>query len=131
MGKAKQGKKPGHNKEIGKRGEDAAARFLEMIGFDIIERNWTCPAGEADIIAFEDDVLVFVEVKTRTSIEKGFPSEAVDAEKRRRYENIACWFLKDFPFTDIAVRFDVAALVVIAEDRAFIRYYRGAYEVAR
>lgn len=65
---------------LGKRGELAAARFLERKGYEILETNWTCVAGEADIIALEDDSLCFVEVKTRSNAEKGFPSEAVDAK---------------------------------------------------
>ena len=60
-----------HNIELGKRGEDAAARFLYRRGYEIVERNWTCSAGEADIIARDEEWVVFVEVKTRSSCEKG------------------------------------------------------------
>ena len=80
-----------HNKALGKRGERAAARYLERMNYIVLERNWKCPFGEADIIALDESTLVFVEVKTRTSIAKGFPSEAVDARKRARYEKIAAW----------------------------------------
>lgn len=62
-----------HNKDLGKRGEDAAAAFLERRGFDVLHRNWVCAAGEADIIALDDDALHFVEVKTRMSDRNGFP----------------------------------------------------------
>ena len=58
-----------HNKRLGRLGEDVAARYLVSRGYEIIARNWTCQAGEADIIARDDDILVFAEVKTRSSTE--------------------------------------------------------------
>lgn len=78
---------------LGKRGELAAVRFLSRKGYEILETNWTCVAGEADIVALEEDTLCFVEVKTRSNVEKGFPAEAVDAKKRDRYERIAACYL--------------------------------------
>ena len=69
--------------ELGRKGENAACKFLERKGFTILERNWVCAAGEADIIASIDteygSELHFVEVKTRKSTAKGFPEEAVNA----------------------------------------------------
>lgn len=116
-----------HNIELGKRGEDAAARFLYRRGYEIVERNWTCSAGEADIIARDEEWVVFVEVKTRSSCEKGFPSEAVDPEKRKRYENIAALFLRDYDVVDVPVCFDVVSIVLVAPDRAMIRHHINAY----
>ena len=115
------------NQEFGRRGEAAAARYLELCGYDILEMNWECPAGEADIIARDVDTVVFVEVKTRRSIEKGFPAERVDAEKRSRYEKIAMWYLRNYEFLDVPVRFDVVSLVVCEEDRAMVRHYVNAF----
>ena len=59
--------------KIGERGEKAAARYLELMGFKILDRNWSCPAGEADIVAKDGEELVFVTVKARTDIMRGFP----------------------------------------------------------
>ena len=126
-----EGRHSRHNVEMGRWGEEAAARYLERVGYEILERNWTCQFGEADIIARDGCALVFIEVKTRTGIEKGFPSEAVDAEKRARYEKIAAWYLRDYEYVDVPVRFDVIALLVIAEDRAFMKHYVNAYGVER
>ena len=120
-----------HNRALGMRGEQAAARYLSRVGYEILERNWRCPAGEADIIARDDDALVFIEVKTRTDIHKGFPAEAVDAEKRARYEKIAAWYLRCCDMCDVAVRFDVIALLVLTSDRAFMKHYVNAYGVER
>ena len=115
------------NRELGARGEEAAARFLRRNGYHILERNWSCFAGEADIIAIDEEALIFVEVKTRSNTEKGLPSKAVDAGKRRRYERIAALFLVDYDVVDVPVRFDVVSIVVVPPDRAFIRHHIGAF----
>ena len=115
------------NRALGDRGEQAAARYLEHIGYEVLERNWSCPAGEADIIARQDETVVFVEVKTRIGISKGFPEEAVDAKKRQRYEKIAAYFLSGYEEINIPFRFDVIGILVISEDRAIIKHYVNAY----
>ena len=115
------------NVKLGRRGEGAAARFLARRGYEIVERNWKCAAGEADIIARDGKWIVFVEVKTRTSVEKGLPSDAVDAKKREKYEKIAALFLSDFDEVDVPVRFDVVSLLVIAPDRALVRHHINAF----
>lgn len=117
-----------HNIELGRRGEDAAAAFLVRHGFDIIERNWQCSAGEADIIASDAHALHFIEVKTRMSEAKGFPAEAVDAEKRHRYERIAELFLRSFEDRyDTRITFDVISILVTGRDRAFLRMHRDVF----
>ncbi len=118
-----------HNKSFGRRGEEAAARFLVSKGYDIVARNWSCFAGEVDIVARDEKNLVFVEVKTRSSIEKGFPSEAVTRAKRERYEKIALAYLADHDEVGLTVRFDVIALVAVASDRALIRHHINAFGV--
>ena len=127
MAAKKKQKKSTRNKELGRRGEAAAARYLERFGYEILEMNWQSPAGEVDIVARDCDALVFVEVKTRTNIAKGFPIEVFDEEKRARYEKIAMWYLRDYDFVDIPVRFDIVSLMAVAEDRALIRHYVNAF----
>lgn len=117
------------NKELGKRGENAAANFLYKRGYDIIDRNWECKFGEADIVARDGDCIVFVEVKTRKDVQKGFPSEAISSEKRSKYEKIALAFLKDYDAVDVPVRFDVISIVVIGPNRALIRHQINAFSV--
>lgn len=116
-----------HNKRLGRLGEDVAARYLVSRGYEIIARNWTCQAGEADIIARDDDILVFAEVKTRSSTEKGFPSEAVDSKKRGKYLKIAELFASRYDVQDLQVRFDVMSLVVTDNAHATIRHYINAF----
>lgn len=112
---------------LGARGELAARRFLQRKGYEILETNWVCVAGEADIIALEDDTLCFIEVKTRSNAEKGFPSEAVNAKKRDRYERIAACYLTTYENCDIRVRFDVISILVLSEHRAFLRFHKNAF----
>ena len=113
--------------ELGKRGEEAATCFLERREYEILDRNWKCIAGEADIVALQDDTLCFIEVKTRKDAQKGFPSEAVDTRKRSRYERIAACYLKDHDYADVRVRFDIIAILVLGEDRAFLRHHMNAF----
>ena len=68
----------------GKRGEDIAAEHLRKKGYKIIERNYKVSGGEIDIIASKNKFLVFVEVKTRSSLFAGRPAESVTAQKRAR-----------------------------------------------
>ncbi|MGI6536247.1 MAG: YraN family protein [Eggerthellaceae bacterium] len=117
----------GHNKDLGRRGEQAAARFLERRGMEILERNWVCSAGEADIIAHDGEAIHFVEVKTRSNIAHGFPSEAVTPEKRSRYERIAAIYLSRSEYVDVSVLFDIISIVVTGPNRAFLRFHRNAF----
>ena len=68
----------------GKEGEKIAAAFLKKNGYRIIEINFRCPIGEIDIVAKEKDDLVFVEVKTRKSMELGYPEQAVGIRKQKK-----------------------------------------------
>lgn len=117
------------NKELGRKGEEAASRFLYRRGYEVIERNWKCYAGEADIIAKDGNTLVFVEVKTRRDTQKGFPAEAVSAAKRDKYEKIALEYLSKSTMSDMSVRFDVVSLVVVERDKALIRHHINAFAV--
>lgn len=113
--------------ELGKRGEKAAAAFLERHGYDILERNWICPVGEVDIIARDECSLHFVEVKTRRGTGNGFPEEAVDAAKRAKYEQMAELYLNQFADTEISVHFDIIGIVVTGPNRAFLRMHNNAF----
>lgn len=113
--------------ELGRRGERAAVRFLEAKDYEILDTNWTCFAGEADIVCLDGDTLCFVEVKTRRGTTTGFPEEAITSRKRARYEKIAGCYLKEHDLVDLRVRFDVISIMVIAENRAFLRMHINAF----
>ena len=114
-------------KRLGERGEDAAVAFLERSGLTVVERNWRCPAGEIDIVALDGETLVLCEVKTRRTAAKGTPEEAVTPAKQRRYAKLAEAYVQASSLENVAVRFDVVTLLVVAEDRALLRHYRAAF----
>jgi putative endonuclease len=89
-------------------GEDAAAGFLARIGMNIVERNYRCPSGEIDVVAYDAGVLVFVEVKLRRP--PFDPLEAVDARKRRQVSRAAFDFLLRRGMLGRTARFDVVAV---------------------
>lgn len=95
------------NKAVGIRGEALAAKYLESKDYEIIKKNYKNDYGEIDIIAAHNGYLVFVEVKTRSTLEFGFPSEAVDAHKRRKISQVASVYIRSKKLYDLPVRFDV------------------------
>lgn len=96
-----------YKKLLGKIGEDKAVKFLKRKGYKIEKRNFKTKLGEADVIAFDGETVVFVEVKTRSSNVFGSPAEAVTFEKQRKYFLIASEYLQKFGLLDKACRFDV------------------------
>lgn len=72
----------GHNQRIGKWGEDAVAAYLAERGYEILVRNARTPYGEIDIIAKQDEITIFVEVKTLRSSKNFFPEQNVTARKQ-------------------------------------------------
>ena len=71
-------------RDLGKQGEEIALRFLKKKGYRIIQTNYSCKLGEVDIVAKEKDTLVFIEVKTRTSLAFGPPQLAVTPAKQTK-----------------------------------------------
>jgi putative endonuclease len=115
-------------KSLGRRGEDAATRFLKRLGYRILARGLDSRLGELDIIAVDDRTIVFVEVKTRTSTDAGHPVEAIDATKQRRMTQAALAYLKSHGLLHHAGRFDVVA-VTWPENarRPTIEHYKNAF----
>ncbi len=118
-------------RELGRKGEDAAVRYLSAKGYCILHRNWRCRFGEADIIAQDPDGTVcFIEVKTRRSMDAGLPEEAVTATKRSRYEKIAmCYIVQEDIDDNTALRFDAIAICVADGRRAMLRHHRSCFDV--
>jgi len=114
-------------KVLGRRGEQFAVDYLERQGVRILDRNWRCSAGEADIIVLEEDTIAFVEVKTRASLSAGLPEEAVTREKRKKYEGIAIHYLAKHSLPSSRVRFDVISITIVEANKAFLRHHRDAY----
>ena len=97
---------------VGMTGEDVAAKFLEQNGYTVIERNYRCGHEEIDIIAADEQFLVFVEVKTRSchipdSTVYGRPASAVSATKQRHVVSAARAYLRSHPENTRQPRLDV------------------------
>lgn len=104
-----------HN-DIGKKGEVAAADYLKRKGYTIIAQNWIYQKYEIDIIARNDEYIIFAEVKTRSSAWWGNPEEAVSKGKIKRIVEAADFYIKENDI-DLPARFDI--LSIIWNDRSF------------
>lgn len=80
-------------KRLGDAGEDFAAKTLESLGYEILERKFRTRRGEIDLIAAKDGVIHFIEVKTRTGDDYGYPAEAVTIEKQTHIRRVADTYL--------------------------------------
>ena len=118
-------------KIVGKLGEDCAAKFLEAKGYTIVARNFRIRSAEIDIIAQTDGVLVFAEVKARSDIRHGLPSEAVTLRKQKKIIAAAGVFLQDEEFCNCACRFDVVEVFLCGTEVAKINHIENAFEVAQ
>lgn len=117
------------SKLIGDRGERAAVRFLRRLGYRIVARNWKNKIGELDIIAREGKTLIFVEVKTRSTTDKGRPEEAVTAAKQKQLTRTALSYLKKYDLLEQRTRFDVIAILWPEEEKQpEITHYPNAFE---
>lgn len=94
---------------LGQWGEDRAAAYLQDKGWTIQERNLSTPVGECDLLARDDDQLVFVEVKTRSGSRFGSPEEAVSRQKRHQLRRVARYVLATLE-DPVSCRFDVVAI---------------------
>jgi putative endonuclease len=116
-------------KSLGRRGEDAAARYLRGIGYVIVARGHRDNIGELDLVAVDGRTVVFVEVKTRTSHDAGHPADAVDTAKQQRLTRLALSFMKRHDLLDCSARFDVVAVTwPDGRGRPTIEHYKSAFE---
>ena len=111
----------------GNKGEDYACGFLIEKNFKIIERNYRYGHGEIDIITYDHDVLVFVEVKTRKNLEFGPPISAISKSKQRQIRKIAEAYLVDKNITDTDCRFDVVGVLLRGNEQAEIEHILNAF----
>lgn len=111
----------------GKKGENIAAAYLKKNGYRILETNYRCTLGEIDIIAREKEELVFVEVKTRSSVELGYPEQAVGINKQKKMSQVALWYLEEKNLTDTKARFDVVAITK-SDSQEEIKLIKNAFD---
>jgi putative endonuclease len=115
----------------GRRGEDLAHRYLERRGMTVVARNWqpSVGAGEIDLVAWEGDRLVFVEVKARGRDDFGDPERNVDARKREALTRAARNYARRAGVAWERVRFDLVS--VILADPPAISHRQDAFRPNR
>ncbi len=117
-----------NNRSFGSWGEEQAVRYLLKQGYEIIEMNFRNMLGEIDIIAKNKDVLCFIEVKTRMSLNKGLPVDSITYYKQRKIRQLALSYLKyRYQRIDIKVRFDVVSIYQRSGQEAEIKLIRNAF----
>ncbi len=108
-------------KHIGQLGEKEAVRYLKKKKYKIIETNYTNYYGEIDIIAKDKNCVVFVEVKTRTSTDFGYASQAVNWRKQKKLKLLAQTY--DEKSYDMNIRFDIVEVYIDKKSNNIIRIH--------
>ncbi len=116
---------------IGRAGEEAAMFYLRRHGFIVTAHGWQSgmAPGDLDLVAWEDDILCFVEVKTRSSRGMATAEAAIDSHKRRTLRRLAWQYLRQLP-ADTVTRFDVISIYLQAGQparKADIELFRNAF----
>ena len=111
----------------GRLGEDLAHRYLRSQGCTVVARNYRTPSGsgEIDIVAWHDETLVFIEVKTRATAAFGEPDRAVDSEKRDHLRRAARDYLRRTEVDWHRARFDVVSIVL--DRQVKIEWFKDAF----
>ena len=101
---------------LGRRAEDLAVDYLKARGYTVVARNWRRREGELDLVMAREDLCVFVEVRSRTGVERGHPLETVNASKRARVLRAARLYLDEEKPTGTTFRFDVVGVTFSVDD---------------
>jgi len=112
---------------LGEEGEALAVSFCRKKGYRILEKNYRTVFGEIDIIARDGEMIVFIEVKTRTDDTFGYPFEAVDARKREKIRKVALCFMKKLK-KEVPARFDVLS-INLEDGKKHVEHIIDAFEV--
>jgi putative endonuclease len=114
-------------KKLGASGEDLAAAHLRSQGFLILDRNFRCSLGELDLVARKGLIIVFAEVKTRRSEQRGAPETAVTYKKQQRIIKLAHVYLKQNNLYHLQPRFDVIAILWKENGKPEIKHIPAAF----
>ena len=118
------------NKKTGNSGENTACLFLGSKGYKIIEKNYRAYRKEIDIIAQKDGYIIFAEVKTRSSVNFGAPSESVNIQKQQHIIFAAKKFLLENNklYSGLQPRFDIIEIYCDKKaNKNYVRHIEGAF----
>lgn len=110
----------------GRLGEQLAADLMKAQGIQIVTTNWRYKRAEIDIIGLDGEVLVFVEVKMRSSTDFGRPAEMVGRQKRRKIIDAAMAYMRQHRY-DWEIRFDVVAILPGSDGNPVIQWFKDAF----
>ena len=114
---------------LGKRAEELTAAELIRRGCQILETNYRCRYGEIDIIARDDDTIIFIEVRSRRSDETTCPAESVNHKKQAKIVHTARYYLSSHnEFIDFDCRFDVSSVRFERGKPVIVEIIQGAFE---
>ena len=114
-----------HNSSLGSYGERVAAQRLVDQGMVLVDRNWRCELGELDLVLRDGDVLVFCEVKTRTSTAYGHPLEAVGQVKGDRLRRLAMRWVEEHGVHPEGIRVDLVGVLLAERGAAEVEHVQG------
>jgi len=112
--------------ELGRRGESLAKTFLESLGYEILDENWTHGKAEVDLIAYKDRVIIFTEVKTRTGNGFGEPEDFVDMRKQRLIAEAADEYIYLMDHQG-EVRFDIISVLFDRNENYTLKHIEDAF----
>lgn len=118
----------GSNRKMGEIGEKAARDYLERLGYRIIDTNFRTRIGEIDLVAYDGNILAFIEVKTRSSSRYGTPGEAIDWKKQRKLNKLALLYLSKNRVLYSQIRFDAVEVIVRDEQVRRIYLIKDAFQ---
>jgi putative endonuclease len=113
--------------ELGVLGEDIAQKYLQKKKFRIVKKGFRLYRGEIDLIAYDRETLVFIEVKTRSPGVLGLPEESVGFRKQKQIRKIAEGYLAMHDLDEVECRFDVIAIVFNEGGTYSIKHYQNAF----
>lgn len=119
-----------NTQKFGKKSESIAAKFLKKNGYKILHRNYRIKIGEIDIIAKENETIVFVEVKSGRTNFAGNPKGGVTLGKQKKISMVALYYLKTMKLLDQKARFDVVSIISNRTDPLKIELIKNAFELA-
>jgi len=114
-----------HNQQLGRKGENLAAAYLQRRGYRILARNIRTPYGEIDLIAQKGEQYIFVEVKTRTNARFGLPEEAITPRKWQHMVEAAEYWLTENTTSPPLWQIDVLAIFMPPKGKVEIRHYEN------
>ncbi len=115
----------------GELGERAAKKFLQKAGLKFLAANFRSARGEIDLVFRDDDCLVFVEVKTRSSEEWSRPADAVDARKKKLLSQTALDYLRLLKNPEVKFRFDIVEVLLVEGAVREIRHLPNMFALAK